>query len=235
MTAAKHDFKILAIDIGGTHIKTTILDSNGKLLTDYTKVDTPHGATPEKVLEAIDGLVKNLPPFDKVAVGFPGYVKEGIIHSAPNLDNDAWQNFDLAKKLSEVYGKSTKVINDADMQGLGVVSGKGLEMMITLGTGFGSALLKDGNLLPHLEIAHHPITNKKDYDTYLGDAAFEQKGIKKWNKRVSKVIHILKVVFNYDRLYIGGGNAEKINFKLDDNIIIVNNVDGIHGGAALWK
>lgn len=235
MTTTKDHLKILAIDIGGTHIKTTILDSDGKLLTDYKKVDTPHPAPPDKVINAINGLVKDLPPFDKIAVGFPGFVKEGVIFTAPNLDTESWRNFDLEKKLSAVFGKPTRVINDADMQGIGVVSGKGLEMMITLGTGFGTAFLKDGKLLPHIELAHHPITKSKKYDDYVGAEAFEKKGVKKWNKRMQEVITILKVVFNYDRLYIGGGNAENINFKLDDNIIIVTNKDGIHGGAALWK
>lgn len=235
MTVSEYELKILAIDIGGTHIKATVINTAGKMLTDYNKVATPKHATPQNVLDAIEGLVKSLPEFEKVGVGFPGYVKDGIIHSAPNLDNDAWQNFDLATKLSTLFGKPTKVVNDADMQGLGVVSGIGFEMTITLGTGFGSALLLNGKLLPHIELGHHPITENKAYDAYVGANAYEELSRKKWNKRMLKVLTVLKVVFNYDRLYIGGGNAKKINFKLDDNIIIVNNVDGIHGAAKLWK
>ena len=127
------------------------------------------------------------------------------------------------------------MINDADMQGLGIASGKGFEMMITLGTGFGTAFLNDGKLLPHIELAHHPITKNKKYDDYLGAAAFEKEGARKWNKRLKKVIAILKEVFNYDRLYLGGGNAKEINFELDDNIKIVSNKDAIDGGATLWK
>ncbi len=234
-TETKSSIKILAIDIGGTHIKTTLLDSNGKLLTNYKKASTPQPATPDKIIVAIKSLVKGLPAFDKISVGFPGYVKEGIICTAPNLDNKSWQNFNLEKKLNQVFGKPTIVINDADMQGLGVVSGKGFEIMITLGTGFGTAFLKDGKLLPHIELAHHPITKKKTYDDYLGAEALNKKGNKKWNKRMQKVIKILKVVFNYDRLYLGGGNAKEINFKLDDNIVMVTNVEGIDGGAVLWK
>lgn len=234
MSKTKPTTKILAIDIGGTHVKTTLLAGNGKLLTDYKKVDTPHPATPDSIIVAIKNLVKGLPAFDKVAVGFPGYVKEGVVCSAPNLDNKSWQNFDLAKKLNQVFDKPTIVINDADMQGLGVVSGKGFEMIITLGTGFGTAFLKDGKLLPHIELAHHPITKNKKYDDYLGASALEKIGKKKWNKRLKKGLEILKVVFNYDRLYLGGGNAENINFKLDDNIVLVSNVEGIHGGAFLW-
>ena len=167
MTLSNQDLKILAIDIGGTHIKATVLDTFGKMLTDYNKVATPKHATPQNVLDAIQGLVTNLPEFDKVGVGFPGYVKNGIIHSAPNLDNDAWHNFDLENKLISVFGKPTKVINGADMQGLGVVSGVGFEMTITLGTGCGSELLQDGKLLPHLELGHHPITKSRRQKKYV--------------------------------------------------------------------
>ena len=118
---------------------------------------------------------------------------------------------------------------------IAVVSGKGLEMVITLGTGFGTALLKDGKLLPHLEIGQHPIKTNRTYDEYIGQKAFENKGKAHWNERLKKVINILKTVYNYDRLYISGGNAKNIDFKLDDNIAIANNRDGIKGGALLWK
>ena len=134
-----------------------------------------------------------------------------------------------------MLGKPTRVINDAELLGLGVISGKGLEMMITLGTGFGTAILKDGVLLPHLELAHHPITKKKSYDDYIGERALVNEGIDKWNRHLKKIIDILKTVFNYDTLYIGGGNAAKINFKLDKNIKIVTNKDGIYGGIRLWQ
>ena len=127
------------------------------------------------------------------------------------------------------------MVNDADMQGLGVVDGKGLELVITLGTGFGTALLLDGNLLPHLEFAHQPVGKTKSYDKYIGDIAREKEGDKKWNKRMQKVFATLKTVFNYDFLYIGGGNSDKLNFKLDENMKIVSNADGIKGGARLWK
>src|SRR5688572_31051215 len=99
------------------------------------------------------------------------------------------------------------------MQGLGVVSEKGLEMVITLGTGFGTSLLLDGHLLPHLELAHHPVTKNKTYDDYIGDNALKNIGNEKWNKRMKRVLGIIKTVINYDFLYIGGGNSRKLNFK----------------------
>ncbi|MEO6289034.1 MAG: ROK family protein, partial [Ginsengibacter sp.] len=141
----------------------------------------------------------------------------------------------LEKNLELMLGKPVLAVNDADLQSLAVVSGKGVEMVVTLGTGFGSAILDNGILLPHLEIAHHPVTKNKDYDAYIGEEELKRIGKKKWNKRMKKVIEILKVVVNYDTLYISGGNASKLSFKLDKNIIIVGNKDGIKGGAVLWK
>ncbi|HEX5024635.1 MAG TPA: ROK family protein [Agriterribacter sp.] len=231
-TAAK---KILSIDIGGSSIKATVLNEEGVLLQDFQKVKTPKPAHPEQVLEAIRNLVTGFKQYDCVSVGFPGYVKKGIVHTAPNLGTEFWKNINLNILISEMLDKPVRIVNDADLHGLGVVSEKGLELVITLGTGFGTALLWNGELLPHLELAHHPVTKSKTYDQYIGDIALENAGLEKWNTRIQSVIHNLKVVFNYDRLYIGGGNAKKINFPLDEDIIIINNEDGIRGGARLWK
>jgi len=226
--------KILSIDIGGSHIKATILNKKGELKMDYDKVPTPAPASPDNVIKAIKTLVKNFPAYDKISVGFPGYVKNGVIKTAPNLNTKLWADVDLTKKLSDALGKPTQVVNDADMQGLGVVSGKGLEMVITLGTGFGTALLMNGHLLPHFELAHLPVKTGKTYDQYIGEKALEKYGKERWNKRMQKVFDILKTVFNYDTLYIGGGNSDLLTFKLDKNMKIVTNADGIKGGARLW-
>jgi len=228
------ELKILSIDIGGSHVKATILDSKGALTMEYDKVVTPMPSNPENMMAAIKTLVKDFPPYDRVSVGFPGYIKNGVVKTAPNLDTEAWAGFDLATKLGEALNKPAKVVNDADMQGLGVVDGKGLEMVVTLGTGFGTALLLDGHLLPHLEYAHQPITKSNTFDTYIGEKALEELGKEKWNKRLENVLTILKTVFNYDYLYIGGGNARKITFQLDSNIKLITNQDGIKGGARLW-
>ena len=235
MTPEKINAKILAIDIGGSHIKATILNSDGALEMEYEKVDTPSPATPEKCLEAIKELIHAFPEYDKVSVGFPGYIKDGVVITAPNLGTSTWAGHDFRKELEQVLDHPVHLYNDADMQGLGIASGKGFEIVLTLGTGFGTALLMDGVLLPHLELSQHPIFKKKTYDEYIGQKALDQKGKEEWNKRMKKVITILKRVFNYDRLYIGGGNAAKLSFKLDDNIKIVTNVDGIKGGSRLWK
>ncbi|WP_230680366.1 ROK family protein [Pontibacter rufus] len=227
--------RILTIDIGGSHIKATILNQAGQLQVDYKRIATPVPSSPGSVIEAIRILLQDFPGYNKVSVGFPGYVKGGCVITAPNLGNELWKDFDLQQKLTEVLQAPVRVVNDADLQGLGVVSGKGLEIVITLGTGFGTALLLDGYLLPHLELAHHPVTKKKDYDQYIGDKALETIGREKWNVRMERVLEILKTVFNYDHLYISGGNSSKLSFELGEHISIVSNIDGIKGGARLWQ
>lgn len=234
MKQSPAELKILSIDIGGSHIKGTILNAKGELQRQYEKIPTPVPASADNVVKAINTLVKNFPAYDRISVGFPGYIKAGVVKTAPNLGDDLWKDVDFVKRLEGALGKPARVVNDADMQGLGVVSGKGLELVITLGTGFGTALLMDGDLLPHLEFAHQPVGKVKSYDKYIGEVAIQKEGLKKWNKRMQKVFKTLKTVFNYDYLYIGGGNSDKLTFKLDKNMKIVSNADGIKGGARLW-
>jgi polyphosphate glucokinase len=226
---------ILTIDIGGSHIKATILNAEGVPVSEYARMPTPQPSTPLNVINLIKELVKNFTGYDKISVGFPGYVKDGVIKTAPNLGSENWADYPLQTNLSALLQRPAKVVNDADLQGIGIVSGKGLEMMVTLGTGFGTALLLDGKLLPHFEISHHPIKTDKDYDEYIGEKAYLRKGKEHWNYRLKKVFAVIKTVFNYDRLYISGGNAKNIDFPLDDNMIIVNNREGIKGGARLWQ
>lgn len=227
--------KILAFDIGGSHIKATILSIEGKILKEYEREKTPQPSSTEKVMALIKELAGRFPEYDKITAGFPGFVKDGIVKTAPKLGNDFWKNYDLQKQLSKMLGKPALVINDADLQGLSLSTGHGVEMVITLGTGFGSAITKDGKLLPHLEMSQHPVTKSKNYNDYIGEAALLKIGKERWNKRMAKVLGILKVVFNYDHLFISGGNARILKIKLDKNVTIENNEDGIKGGAVLWK
>ena len=225
---------ILAIDIGGSHIKGNILNPKGEEQIKYSKLDTPGQATPAAVVQTVLQLVKNMPEYEKISVGFPGYVRNGIVFTAPNLGSQHWKQIDLGQMISDALRKPVRLVNDADQLGLGVVSGKGLELAVTLGTGVGTACLIDGILLPHLELAHHPIRKDEDYDDYVGEKAMKKEGKEKWNKRVARVLEILKTVFNYDRLYLGGGNASVLTIPLDDNIHLFTNEDGIKGGAKLW-
>lgn len=234
MSQPAADEKILSIDIGGSRIKAILLDIDGNTLHDYMRVDTPAPSTPQNVIKVIGALSANFTGFSYVSVGFPGYVRKGIVHTAPNLGTAYWRGADLAKELGTLLGKPVRVVNDADLQGLGIAKGSGLEMVITLGTGFGTALLMDGILLPHLELAHHPFSKDREYDEYIGNRGFIEVGVEKWNRRLQKVFATLKTVFNYDHLYISGGNAKKINFPLAGNMTLATNLDGIRGGAKLW-
>jgi polyphosphate glucokinase len=225
---------ILTFDIGGSNLKATVLNPAGERIQDYTKLPTPEPCTPQTLVANLVQLAGSFSDFSAVSVGFPGYVRDGVVRTAPNLGNQYWNGIPLAEQLGRALGKPARVVNDADLQGLGVVRGQGLEMVITLGTGFGTALLLDGRLLPHLEIGQHPVTKTKNYDQYVGDKAFVTQGEERWNRRMEKVIGLLKTTFNYDWLYIGGGNAKKLDFPLDANITIVSNKDGIRGGARLW-
>lgn len=225
---------ILSIDIGGTSIKACILDEDGEKRSEYIKLPTPKDSTPAAVLKVIEELVTPLRPYGKVAIGFPGYVKCGVVKTAPNLARDQWADFPLAQEVSDMLELPVRLVNDADQQALGVISGKGFEVVITFGTGFGTSLTFDGELLPHLELSHMPVSKNKDYDDYVGDKAFIKEGKKDWNERVKRVLETYKTVFNYDALYLGGGNAKHIDFELDDNIHLVSNRDGIKGGAKLW-
>jgi polyphosphate glucokinase len=205
------------------------------MLMDFQKIATPVTPDPGNVIQAILELTQSFQEYHRVSVGFPGYTRQGVIYTAPNLGTPKWKGILFSKLLSDVLNKPVRVLNDADMQGLGIVSGNGLEMVVTLGTGFGTALFLDGNLLPHLEIAHHPLSKDRTYDEYIGDKALLDVGLEKWNRRIKKVIDILKTVFNYDHLYIGGGNSKKISFETDDTITKVSNLDGIRGGAKVWQ
>ena len=154
----------------------------------------------------------------------------------------AWRGFALGPAVADALAaarnepvRPVQVINDAEMQGLAVIRGQGLEFVLTLGTGAGSALFRDGALMPHLELAHHPIHGRKSYNDYVGDQARKKIGKKRWNRHVARTIAILDALLHFDRLYIGGGNAQRIAFPLPDAVTIVSNDAGIEGGAALWR
>jgi polyphosphate glucokinase len=224
----------LSVDIGGSGIKALILDSAGKAVTERFRLETPQPALPQTVIDVITKLSAIAGEFHQVSVGFPGVVKQGITETAVNLHPD-WVGFDLATSLSKLLYRPVKVINDADMQGFGAISGEGLEMLITLGTGVGSALFIDGKLIPNLEMGHHPFRKGKTYEEQLGRLALDKIGEKRWNKRLNKAINSLQNLFNYDFLYIGGGEATKIKIDLPQNVKIVPNVAGLLGGIALWR
>ena len=222
----------LSVDIGGSGIKVIVLDEGGNPISDRSRLKTPQPATPEAVIQTIATLAAP-ETFDRVAVGFPGVIHNGVTKTAVNLD-DSWIGFDLASALTDRLQKPVKVANDADIQGWGAISGTGVELTITLGTGFGSALFVDGKLVPNLEMGHHPFRKGETYEEQLGREALDREGKKKWNARLKKALATLEHLFNYDRLYIGGGETKKIDFELPSNAQIVPNVAGLLGGIRLF-
>jgi len=252
--SSAHPFT-LAIDVGGTGLKASVLSKTGTMMADRVRVDTKYPLPPDGdsgLVAALTELVKPLPEADRVSCGFPGMVRNGLVLSAPHfvckkgpgsgVDKkliEAWDKFDLAAALSTALGKPTKVANDADVQGAAVVQGKGLELVITLGTGMGSAFFLEGQLMPHLELGHHPFRKDETYDDNLGELARKNKGDEHWNQRVREAIANLDALFYYDHLYIGGGNARRVDRdELGDaleRITIVDNTAGILGGIKLWE
>jgi len=222
------------LDIGGTGIKGFTADAADRPTSERVRLETPHPATPDAMLAVMKEIVGRMPPFDRVAAGFPGVVVKGQTLTAPNLDPE-WEGFDLGKALETLTGKPVRIANDAGVQGLAAIEGIGTELVLTLGTGMGFALYVDGHYVPNIEMAHHPFRKKKTYEERVSNAALHKIGKKRWNRRVRKVIEQLAPIFNYRVLYLGGGNAKEIDFELPSNVKIIENVAGLLGGVKLWQ
>jgi len=235
MARQKRIYRILAFDIGGTGLKAAIVDGRGRFLSEKLRIPTPHPCPPKLMVKLLAQMVEDLGRYDAITIGFPGYVKNGVVHTAPNLGTRDWAGFALEKAMAKALGKPARLLNDADVQGLGAIKGKGLELVITLGTGFGTAWFQGGELLPHLEFAHVPMHHRHDFDAYLGEGQRRKLSASKWNRRVKRSLEILQVVFNYDHLYIGGGNARRITFMLPHNVSRVPNDEGMSGAAYVWN
>ncbi|MCR9247987.1 MAG: ROK family protein [bacterium] len=226
--------KTLAVDIGGSGLKAAVLEAHGAMATDRVRIESPVGAPPAEFVSAIVELVRGLPAYDRVAVGFPGMVRDGVVRTAPNLGHTGWANYPLAQELEDALGRPVRIANDADVQGLAVISGKGLEMVVTLGTGFGTALYDNGNLCPHLELSQHRFRKGETYDQQLGDATRRAIGNGKWERRVHRAIEQLRVLTHFDHLYLGGGNSKKLSAELPSDVTVVDNTAGVRGGAWLF-
>lgn len=225
--------RTLAVDIGGSKIKAMVLDEEGNPISDRERMKTPQPATPEAVMAGILEIAGRLGEFHRVSVGFPGAVRNGVIETAPNLD-PSWHRVDLQTELTGRLGRPARVSNDATVQGYGAITGQGVELVLTLGTGLGATLFLCGKPLPNFELAHHPFLHGKTYEEMLGRKALERDGRKKWNRRVEKALDQLYKLFYYDSVAIGGGNTEHLTIELPPNARIIPNISGILGGVRLW-
>jgi polyphosphate glucokinase len=239
--------RTLTIDCGGSGLKATVLDADARMLTGRVRVPTPYPCPPSLLVETLVALVTPLPAYDRVSVGFPGMVRRGVVLATPHYVTvagpftaprpdllAAWAGFDMAAALGDGLGKPVRVINDAELAGLGVIESKGFEVVLTLGTGLGCALFDDGRHLPKIELSQAPFRKGQTYDEQLGNHERRRIGNARWNNRVRKALNSLWPVFWWDRLYIGGGNAEYLSGDLGYGATIVSNAVGLLGGVRLW-
>lgn len=217
--------RTLVVDIGRAGIKAALINDLGRPVGQRIRRETPPSGMPGEVMDVVVALARHFETFDRVAVGFPGVVIDGIVKQAPSLA-PAWQDFNISEVLSARLKKPVRAANDADVQGYGVISGTGVELVMTLGTGVGTSLFVNGRLVPNLEIGKAKLRNE----------ALQKAGKKKWNRRVAKFVVKLESIFHFSRLYIGGGNSREVDVGLlPANVTIVSNMNGLIGGIALWR
>lgn len=216
----------LAVDVGGTKLKVCTVDGLGHLRAEPWITSTPKPATPEALVLAIVEGAERMGPFQRVSVGFPGVVRGSTIYTAPNLGNQIWHGVDLGAALEARLGRPVRILNDAAVQGLGVVEGPGVESVVTLGTGVGCAVYRDRNWLLHLELG---------LDDVIGNAVLGQLGTEAWNKRVLKALADVRQLTSSERVYVGGGNARKLALPLPPYATLVSNAAGLTGGVRLWE
>ena len=224
----------LAVDIGGGTVKLLALNDQGVPVTEPLTQPTPAPTTPEAVFALIHDMADTLPPHRRVSVGFPGVVKNGVAHNAPNLGDELWRGVRLNERLTQLLQRPVRAVNDADLQGLGVVTGKGVELVLTLGTGMGAALFTNGALVPNLELGHHPLRDGMTYEDLVRDSELKRIGPVEWTARVFNAIEQLEPIFNYDTLHLGGGNVRHLQLELPENVRVFSLAEALRGALKLW-
>lgn len=240
--------RTLAIDVGGSGLKAVVLSPNGQMVSDRTRRETPYPCTPPVLLGELAALAGTQPSYDRVSVGFPGAIRKGRVREVPAFSRRGpgkppdpelvglWTGFELETALVERFGKPTRVANDADVQGSAVISGQGMELVITLGTGVGCAVFFDGVLLPHMELSHGRFGDGQSIEVACGDNQRQKVGKEAWRARVMDALEALEAMVLPDHVYIGGGNAKKLDqATIGPNRTIVPNISGLLGGIALWE
>jgi polyphosphate glucokinase len=225
---------MLAVDIGGSSIKLFVLDEQGEPVSEAVARPTPTPATPDALFTLIHDMADSLPPHQRVSVGFPGVVKEGVTLNAPNLGNELWHGVPLSEQLAHRLERPVRAINDVDLQGLGVVRSAGVELVLTLGTGVGAALFTDGVLVPNLELGHHPFRDGQTYEDLVRDSELKRIGPLEWTARVVDALEQLEPIFNYDALHLGGGNVRHLQAELPGNVRVFSLAEAMRGALKLW-
>ncbi len=213
--------RILVLDIGGSHVKVAL---PGR--PDEVEVASGTRLTPQKMLRKLRPVLRG-ERFDRVSIGYPGIVVRGRIVSEPAHLGRGWAGFDFER----AFHRPTRIVNDAAMQALGSYHG-GRMLFLGLGTGLGTALVLDGEIEP-MEIAHLPYKKGRTYEDYVGEAALERLGHKKWQKEVRDVTCLLTAALEPEYVVIGGGNERKLR-RLPPKSERGDNRNAILGGLRLW-
>ena len=188
---------------------------------------------------------------NRLTVGLPGMIRDGKVVVIPHYINKKgprskpdlklkkqWFGLDLQKELIKRLKIPVLVLNDAEVHAAAVISGKELETVLTFGTGLGSAIFLNGRLSPHLEISHATIRHGKTIDSWIGEISRKRVGNKLWSRRVKTLIEELYPVILWDKLYLGGGNAQRISKtalkNFDYKVKLIPNSAGVSGGVRAW-
>ena len=216
--------KILGIDVGGSGIKGAVIETRtGKMLTERLRVDTPSPSSPEKVAKTVAGLARSFDWKGPVGCGFPAVIQNGVVRTASNIDN-AWIGTDAKTLLSDATGCDVTVINDADAAGLAECkfgAGKGRKgpiLVITIGTGLGSAVIYRDQLLPNTEFGHVLLEGMAAED-YAADSVRKKEHLswKKWAKRFDEYLNHMEFLLWPELIILGGGASKKLD-KFGDKL-----------------
>ena len=214
--------RVLAIDIGGSHVKVRVFGRR-----EMRQVETGPSLTPRRMVDKVHELTGDW-SYDAVSIGYPGIVLHGKIVAEPYNLGPGWVGFDFRK----AFGRPTRVMNDAAMQAIGSYEG-GRMLFLGLGTGLGSAMIVDGVVAP-MELAHLPYKKGRSYEDYVGAAGLERLGGKKWRRTVNEVVNQLSTLLETDYVVIGGGNARKLK-RLPKNARLGSNDFAFLGGFRVWQ
>lgn len=214
--------KVLAIDVGGTHVKMLATGQDVPV-----KVPSGPALTATRMVEDVKQATVDW-RYEVVSIGYPGYVHRGRIVVEPHNLGRGWVSFDF----EQCFGKPVKIVNDAAMQALGSYNG-GRMLFLGLGTGLGSALILDGVLEP-MELAHLPYRKGRTFEDYVGLRGLERLGKKKWRAHVARVVEQLKDAFEIDDVVLGGGNAKLLK-ELPAGARQGDNANAFQGGFRLWE
>jgi polyphosphate glucokinase len=209
---------ILGIDVGGSGIKGALVDINkGKMVTDRHRIDTPQPATPKAKIEVMGQIVNHFNYKGPIGVGFPAIVQDGVVRSAANID-DGWVGYKGQKKIAKRTGCPVIMLNDADAAGTAEMrfgvgkNKKGVILLLTLGTGIGSALFVNGRLVPNTEFGHLYLRGMAiDAEDYASDRirSDENLNYKEWAARLDQYLHHLEFIFSPNLFVLGGGVSKK--------------------------